>query len=493
MNMARTRWTLAVATTVLIAACGGGAGSSGTPSAGTGSTKTMLVTGAISGFGSVIVNGVHYETDSASVTLEGHSGTVAQLKVGEVVHLKATIDAQGKPHATTIDQQRLIQGVVQAVDVAAGTLTIAGQLIKTDNATMFDPSIPGGTLAGITIGNRVEVHGFVSASGDALATRIEMAAAGDHEIEVTGPLSALDTAAHRFTVGAQVVDYSTATLEGFAASGPVEGDIVEAKGTTLLPDGALKAAKVHKEDGGLDGHPGDGGELEGLVTRFVSPTDFDVAGQKVTTTGTTVYVGGTSADLKMDTRVEVDGKLDASGTLVADKVAIRHQSSLKLSAPVEAVAVDGLGGTVQALGVTFIVTADTRKEDHQTDNHFFSLADVHVGDWVEMSGYPDPAGTGKMIATKLERHGPEGQVELRGPSDQLATPSFKIAGVDIATTPSTVFEDGHATIAATDFFAKPAGLIVDVAGSWTTPSLLATRVQIEHEDSGSEPPPPMPH
>jgi len=485
MNMSRTRWALAVATTVLIAACGGGTGSSGSPSASTGSSKTMLVTGAISGFGSVIVNGVHYESDSAAVTLEGHSGTVGQLKVGEVVHLKATIDAQGKSHATTIDQQRLIQGVVQAVDVQAGTLTIAGQVIKTDNATMFDPSIPGGTLAGIAVGDRIEVHGFVSAGGDALATRIEKAAAGDNEIEVTGPLSALDTVAMRFTVGTQVVDYRTATLDGFPASGPVAGDIVEAKGATLLADGALKATRVQKEDGDFHGHQGDGGELEGLVTRFVSPTDFDVAGQKVTTTVTTVFVGGAAADLQMDARVEVEGKLDASGTLVADKVAIRHESSLKLSAPVEAVAVDGMGGTLQALGITFIVTADTRKEDHQTDNHFFSLADVHVGDWVEMSGYPDPAGTGKMIATKLERHNPESTVELQGPADQLASPTFKIVGVSVDTTPSTAFSDGDMAISSTDFFGLANGLVVEVEGSWTSPSLLATKAQIEREQHGT--------
>ena len=33
-------------------------------------------------------------------------------------------------------------------------------------------------------------------------------------------------------------------------------------------------------------------EVEGLVTRFVTATDFDVAGQKVTTTASTVYVNG---------------------------------------------------------------------------------------------------------------------------------------------------------------------------------------------------------
>jgi len=50
---------------------------------------------------------------------------------------------------------------------------------------------------------------------------------------------------------------------GFPASGPAAGDIVEVKGTTMLEDGALKAVKVQKEDGGLDGRSGDEGELEG--------------------------------------------------------------------------------------------------------------------------------------------------------------------------------------------------------------------------------------
>jgi hypothetical protein len=242
----------------------------------------------------------------------------------------------------------------------------------------------------------------------------------------------------------------------------VAGDIVEVKGTTILADGALQAVKVQKEDGGLDGNSGDGGQLEGLVTRFASATDFDVAGQKVTTTSTTTFVGGEAADLKLDVRVEVEGNLDASGTLVADKVVLKHASTVKLSASVEAV--DATGGTLKALGLTFVVSADTRKEDHETDNHFFSLADVHVGDWVELGGYPDPAGTGNIIATRLEKHGQEDKVELKGPADQLAAPTFKIVGVSVETTPSTEFEEEATTISSADFFARASGQRVDVEG-----------------------------
>jgi hypothetical protein len=468
----------------MVAACGGGGGSSGGSSGGnpppTGTGKTTFVSGAISGFGSVIVNGVHYESDSARVTLEGRSGTVGDLKVGEVVHLEAEIDAQGKAHARTIEQERLAQGVVQAVDPVAGTLTIGGLVVHVDANTMFDDSIPGGTLAGIVVGDRIEVHGFASATGDAQATRIEKADAGDNESELTGPLSGLDTVAKRFTVGTMVVDYSTATLERFPSTGPANGDLVEVKGTTLNGDGSLKATLVQKEDGGIDGKDGDGAELEGLVTRFVSPADFDVNGQKVTTAAATVYVGGTVADLKMDARVEVEGALDANGTLVAAKISFEHESHIEVNGLVATV--DAAGGTLQALGTTFVVSDSTRKEDHVTDNQFFQLADLHAGDWVEVSGYLDPAGSGRVIATRLERNQPDSEVEIRGPADEFAPPTFRIVGTTIETNGSTRFEDGELDLSATDFFNQASGHTVDVKGSWNGSSVVADRAEIDHDD-----------
>jgi len=478
MNAVRRHWitggAIAVVLAVLVTACGGGASSS-TPSASTG--KTRLVTGVITGFGSVIVNGVHYESDSATVTLEGQPGTVGDLKVGEVVHLEAEAGVQGNMHATTIDQDRLIQGVVEVVNATGSTLTVEGQLILVDNETSFDDSIPGRSLAGIAVGDRVEVHGFVSASGDALATRIEMADAGDNEIEVTGPVTALDMGAKRFTVGTQVVDYSVATLQGFAASDPAEGDIVEAQGTTLLPDGALQATEVQKEDGGMEGDQGDGGELEGLVTSVNLPTDFDVSGQMVMITPSTTFVGGTSADLLVDTRVEVEGHLDAGGALVADKVIFKHESTVKLSAPVEAVGTDG---TLQVLGVTIVVKPDTRMEDNETDDHFFSLGGVSVGDWVEVSAYPDPTDSTRLVATRLERDDPEDLVELRGPAVELASPTFKIAGVSIETTPDTTFGDGDTQVGAGDFYVLAVDQVVEVEGTWDGASLIASEAEIVH-------------
>ena len=199
---------------MLVTGCGGGGGgaddnsSTGSPPPATGASgKTVFVTGAIAGFGSVIVNGVRYDTDNAQVKIEDRVGAVSELRVGEVIRLVAEVDSQGVPRAKTISQDHLIQGVVQAVDVAAGTLTIAGQVISVDNETSFDDSILLRSLAGIAVGDRIEVHGFASAGGMARATRIEKAGPGDTEVEVTGNVTGANATTRRFNVGDLVVDY----------------------------------------------------------------------------------------------------------------------------------------------------------------------------------------------------------------------------------------------------------------------------------------------
>lgn len=465
-----------------LVACGGGGGSTPVATAPTTPTaKVTFVTGAISGFGSVIINGVRYESDSATVSKEGKTAGQTDLKTGEVITLRAETGADGVPHAKAIEQSRLVQGPVTAIDTANNTLTIAGTVVTVTADTVFDAAITGG-LAGIAVGDRIEVHGFVGAtSGTATATRIEKADPADTEIEVTGKITALDATAKRFTVGTQVVDYSTATLVGLAASGPADGDLVEVKGTTLLADGALKATRVKKEDGGLRGARGDSGDLHGAVTRFVSATDFDVNGQKVTTASTTVYVGGSAADLKLDIKIKVEGKLDASSVLVADKIYFKREATFKLQTTLDAVAPDAGNatvGTVTLLGITFTVNADTRREDRSTRNHYFSLADLRAGDWLEVAAMPDPADPTKWIALKLERQPVQTKAEVEGLAEQLASPLFKIGPVSIETTASTSFRDAaNTSITQADFFALT-GVRVSVEGTVGTGSVTATKVRV---------------
>lgn len=479
------RWTAAAAVfTFLLSACGGGGGSA--PPATTTApppvtAKTTYVTGSIAGFGSVIVNGVRYESDSATVSKEGKTATQADLKAGEVITLRAETGSDGVPRAKAIEQRRLLQGTVSAIDDVADTLTIAGIVVQVSAETLFGPGITGG-LAGIAVGDRLQVNGFVGANGTAVATRIERSTADDTEIELTGRVSALDANAKRFTLGTQVVDFSTATFFGIAAAGPAEGDLVEVKGTQLLPDGALKATRVKREDAGLRGGRGDGGDVHGRITRFASATDFDVHGQKVTTDNATVYLGGTVGDLKADVRIVVVGTLDANGVLLATRIFFKREPVLELKAAVEAVTrTDATSGSVTVLGVTFAVTADTRKEDGITRNHFFSLADVRVGDWLEVAAFRDPADSTKWVAAKLELVPSRTRVEIEGLIEQMAAPDFRIAGIGITTTGTTDFRNGSRDITAAQFFDLTSlnGLRVEVEGTWNGAAPLnASKVRV---------------
>ena len=499
MQSKRRKFILPAAASLLVAACGGGGGGddfSGEPAPPpvgqpppTGSAKAVFVSGAISGFGSVIVNGVRYDTTGTEVRVDDRAGAVSDLRVGQVVRVEAEVDDRGQARARRIEQEHLLSGTVQSVDAASRAITVAGQLVRIDDDTSFDDSI-GGSLAGVAVGDRVEVHGFAGSDGQARATRLERADATETEVEVTGLVAGLDTVARRFSVGSLRVDYSTATLEDFGSTSLVNGVLVEVKGREFLADGALRATRVEREDGGAMGPAGGEAEIEGLVTRFGSVTDFDVAGRRVTTTTSTVYVGGAPTDLALDVKVEAEGRVDANGVLVAVKVAFKRASSVRLTAPVEAV--DVAAGTLRALGLTIAIDADTRKEDHESDDQFFSLESLRVGDWVEVHGYPDPSASGRVIATRLEREDPEDEVELRGRAEELQSPRFRILGTGIETTPATEFEDEDARIDAATFFARASGQVVEVDGQWNGTLLTARTAEIERPDGGAAVPPIAP-
>ncbi len=188
--------------------------------------------------------------------------------------------------------------------------------------------------------------------------------------------------------------------------------------------------------------------------------------------------------------MEVEGKLDATDTLVAAKVVFKRQSSLRLAGMIDSV--DTAAGTFRALGITVVVSNTTFKEDHESDDHFFSLDDLRVGDWVEVGGYADPAGTGKLIATRLERDDPEDEVELRGPASDIAATSLKVFGVSVELLPGTEYEDEDTRITASEFLARAAGQMVEVDGTWNGTSLLADKAEIEHEGGGVVTPPATP-
>lgn len=429
----------------LAASCGGGGGSFG------GSDRPGASSGAITGFGSVIVNGVEWNTDAATITVDDQPGTESQLRVGQVVTIRGSVNASGtRGDADTIDFDAAIEGPISFIDPVLDRFTVLGQIIRVSGETVFDAALPERsgdglrTPADLVAGDAVAVSGYRDAVGALWATRVQPGTAG--EIEVHGVVSSLG--ASTFNIGTLQVNW-LAVPPDFA-----NGDLVEVEGSLSGPL-LVVATKVERESG-LGAESGDEGEVEGLITRFESASDFDVAGVQVHTRSGTDYEGGTSGDLALGVKVEVEGELDDAGVLVADEVQFRVQpGEAEVAVAGFASEVNASAGTLRILDLDVLVTtnAATQYEDESdVGDETFAFADVADGDYLRVRGAPG-AGENEVIAVRIERRNVEDEVVLRGPVQTVADPDLVILGVLVhATALTDFFDEDEDPITALQFF-----------------------------------------
>jgi len=437
----------------------------------------------VTGFGSVIVNGVRYDTSSSSFTIDGQPGTEDEIEVGDVVLVQGTIATSGTTGtATSVRFDDNVEGPIEpgSIDTVTSTLVVLGQTVRIDADTSFDDSISPPSLAGLSEGDVIEVSGFVAANGDIRATRIEPKAPGG-ELEITGIVAGVT--ATTFMINALTVNYETATLDDFPAGTISDGDLVEAKGTTIDPDtGELIATRVELK-GDLAGNDNDHVEIEGLITRFVSATDFDVSGLPVTTNNQTVFEGGVAADLGLNIKVEVEGALNAAGALVAEKVDIRRARLVRIEAAVDSVS--AATNSFIVLGITVNTDALTRMEDKFNNPPVqpFRLTDLSAGDFVEVRGSEDPSAAGEVLAALLERDDPR-ETSLQGfVEDPIGEPAFTVLGVTVHTTGAQFRDVDESPLTSNEFFARlTVGRLVKADGTEAADTeLAADEVEFESE------------
>jgi len=296
-----------------------------------GGVRTPVVAeGPITGFGSIIVNGVHYDVAKAAISVDGAVASVADLQLGQLVTVIGEREVDGTTGtAESVRFQTNVRGPVQVVDVANQELKVLSQSVVVAPGTVLDLGAAPPALASIHVDDVVVVSGFVGGNGVIQATRIERGSA-NRGFEISGTVASLDTALLRFAINDLVVDYSgVLVLEGFPNGQPANGDHVVVKGPTVSAGGALVAREIDREAEDEHEHaPGQEAEVEGLISRFVSPLDFDVAGRAARTTAATLFEGGTAGSLALNVKVEIEGDRDAGGVIVARKVEIKDGGSV---------------------------------------------------------------------------------------------------------------------------------------------------------------------
>lgn len=310
---------LAALVALFLEGCGGGGPVQIAAPGVVGTGPTAVTVGTISGFGSIIVNGVEFDDAGAAILDDaGRPRSRGDLKLGMVIELRGSVDdATRTGRASSIRIVSGVRGAVQAVDVPSGTLRVLGNRVRVSAQTVYDGLVG---LSALKTGDKVEVSGYFDATSDALiATRVARAASvPDAEQTTQGVVAALDAKARRFRLGTLTVDYGGAKLEDLKA-GLADGTVVQVTGTLKEGD-LLVATRVEGED--IDLGDADKGSVEGEVSGFVSVARFRVDGFTVDASDAS-FTGGRAGDLANGVRVRVEGEL-RGGVLVATSVEIRR-------------------------------------------------------------------------------------------------------------------------------------------------------------------------
>ncbi len=193
-----SRHLLAAVAAALLAACGGGGG---LDVAGVGSGGSGVASGSVTGFGSVIVDGVEYDDSAATRQAEGADGTKSNVavKLGQRVRV---LYAAGQL-ATQIEVQSQLVGPVTTVPGADGVLTVLGQRVRvvtgSADATQSSPTVLDGYASAdaMIAGDEVEVHGAwaydsTAAANVLVATRIEKRSDRLDPVVLGGVVTAID-------------------------------------------------------------------------------------------------------------------------------------------------------------------------------------------------------------------------------------------------------------------------------------------------------------
>ncbi|MEJ8812198.1 DUF5666 domain-containing protein [Variovorax ureilyticus] len=308
----------------------GGDDGSGVGSGGTGvSTADATGIGSVDGAGSILVNGVRYNTDGAIVALDDVPG----LQLGMTAKVVGPFDTDlTSGNAKRVESSIDLRGPVSAVDAQHASFTILGTTVTTDEATVWADA-PG--VADVAAGATLQVWGLPAAPGILRATRVEVHASGTPIL--TGVVQNLDIAARRFRIGSYAIDYGQAPVTGGNGGLPFANGVLVRVRANTVGAGLLVASAVQ----GWYPPPtatGTALQLGGVVTDFAGLGSLHVLGIPVDASAAKVS-GGPPQSVGNGVRVIIGGAL-SNGVLQANTLKIRlvpgtgGQPSFSLTGPI---------------------------------------------------------------------------------------------------------------------------------------------------------------
>jgi hypothetical protein len=309
---------------LLLAACGGGAVGSG----GTGATEQGTGTGTVTGFGSVIIDGVRFDDSAAAATIERtaddsrNSGVRAEAKLGHQLAFAFSGATEGSGKLSAFSIEPTLIGRVTALGTTS--MTVLGQTVTFNDVstlgpvTQFEPS----RAAATAVSALVEVHATL-VDGALVATRVESTTSSG--LRVTGVVSNLSSS----TLGGTTFTVSGVTVIKPTAANtvvPNPNDLVNGKTVSVFADATgfdgtrLTATRVRVRTAAATG--GAQGYLSGIISNFVAGVSFKVNGVTVKlASGAELKPSGLA--LGDGQYVRIRGQVGSDGSVTASRVQLR--------------------------------------------------------------------------------------------------------------------------------------------------------------------------
>ena len=463
MKIFSTERILLLSFAAALAGCGGSGGSDGSapnPVATPPAPQTSV--GKITGFGSIYVNGIKYETSGATYDVDDMPASDdGSLAVGMVVKVQGSVNADGQTgQANSVSYDDDIEGTVadlatDAEDPGIKTFTVMGVSIQASSAsTNFEgEDDPAFSFDTIMNGDIVEVSGEFS--GDVLiASYIEKQDSLDDDVEAKGTVDQFNGSDAFVLIlrNGSTLDVTIAPGALLPSAGVADGQYVEVEGT--IPDpvnapNAILASKVELEDQDRIGDDDDDDvEIKGTLSFDAETEQWSVMDVVLSFDGDTEYSPEELADGIADGSaaglyVEVEGNY-ANDVLNVDEIEV-EEDDLEFKADVaEVAATEARDGTITltfgaATGsVSVVVNADTMFLDDDAVINF-DLNSLMIGDKVEIEARMAEDGT--IYASSLQLEDDTGY-EIEGPTESIDEVSITVLGISFGLDMNTFFEYG---------------------------------------------------
>ena len=470
---------------------------------GTGYTNNKLIVGVVTKIdesGQLKVGDVALDTSSSTISIDEKASQVEQIKPGMVASIDAKVSDDGlKGVADTIVIDNVVEGPITAIHT--DSIIVMKQRVQINSETLFD-KING--VAEYSVGDIVEINGFVEGDGQLVATRVDVS---DEQLyEIKGYTRDFDAASNSLFVGELKIDLSQISLGAGVNLG--NGSLIEIEGSYNSETQLFVVRKIEIKQHSIA--EGVEYEFRGYVKQVNSSSEFVIENLIVQTNTDTELHDVIDGQITVGMLLEIEGYLQ-NGILIAEEIEQKtspqqaNPSSNETSGEEEETEKQNESGSEEAdkdqeskeisgnFTVEFesnIMSVDIANNklmlagyvtpfylitDSQFEGGYLDISDVAVGHFARIRA--GKSNTGDAVVVQIEHKGNESSedVRLRGQVSFISQPYIGFFNDTIDVTAMDVGFDSLSGF----FTALSLGDTLDIQGEQVNNHITWTQLEIK--------------